>query len=75
MPLMTMFDKQLTFKMGQANVKHWIDDIMPLLDDTDVLGVEHFATHRVPLAQAPDAYRNFQDKTDGAFKIVLDPAA
>ena len=75
MPLMTMFDKQLTFKMGQANVKHWIDDIMPLLDDKDVLGVESFATHRVPLAQAPDAYRNFQDKTDGAFKVVLDPHA
>ncbi|MEN0015635.1 MAG: zinc-binding dehydrogenase, partial [Solirubrobacteraceae bacterium] len=73
MPLITMFDKQLTFRMGQANVKHWIDDITPLLDDKDVLGVESYATHRIPLAEAPQAYKTFQDKSDGAFKIVLKP--
>lgn len=31
--LFQMFDKQLTLRMGQANVKHWIDDILPLVDD------------------------------------------
>ena len=41
MPMLTMFDKQLQFRMGQANVKHWVDDIMPLLlDDADPLGTE-----------------------------------
>jgi threonine dehydrogenase-like Zn-dependent dehydrogenase len=74
MPLFTMFDKQLTFRMGQANVKHWIDDILPLLSgDDDVLGVESYATHRIPLAEAPEAYKAFQDKTDGTFKVVLKP--
>lgn len=75
MPLLTMFDKQLTFRMGQANVKRWIPEILPLLTDEDVLGVDHFATHRVPLSEAPKAYETFQKKADGAFKIVLDPAA
>ena len=55
MPMLQMFDKQLQLRMGQANVKRWADDIMPLLSDDDPLGVEEFATHRVPLEQAPEA--------------------
>lgn len=73
MPLLQMFDKQLQVRMGQANVKRWADDIMPLLGDDDPLGVEDFATHRMPLEQAPEAYRNFQQKTDGTVKVVFKP--
>ncbi len=74
MPLLQAFDKQIKLRMGQANVKRWVDDILPLLhDDSDPLGVDDFATHRVPLDQAPDAYKMFQDKTDGAFKVVFKP--
>jgi threonine dehydrogenase-like Zn-dependent dehydrogenase len=29
MPMLTLFDKQVTLRMGQANVKRWVDDIMP----------------------------------------------
>ncbi|MEO8689340.1 MAG: zinc-dependent alcohol dehydrogenase [Solirubrobacteraceae bacterium] len=73
LPMLTMFDKQINLRMGQANVKHWIDDIMPLLEDEDVLGVEGFATHRLPLDSAPQAYETFQKKQDGAIKILLQP--
>lgn len=73
MPMDTLFDKQIALRMGQANVKRWIDDIMPLLDDKDVLGVEEFATHRLPLEDAPLAYDMFQKKEDGAIKIILKP--
>jgi threonine dehydrogenase-like Zn-dependent dehydrogenase len=74
MPLLQAFDKQIKLRMGQANVKRWVDDILPLLhDESDPLGVDDFATHRVPLDQAPDAYKMFQDKTDGAFKVVFKP--
>ena len=59
--------------MGQANVKRWVDDIMPLLEDDDLLGVDDFATHRLPLTAAPEAYETFQKKQDGAIKIVLQP--
>jgi threonine dehydrogenase-like Zn-dependent dehydrogenase len=71
--MLQIFDKQLTLKMGQANVKRWIDDIMPLLADGDPLGVDGFATHHVPLEQAPEAYATFQAKADGAFKVVFKP--
>jgi threonine dehydrogenase-like Zn-dependent dehydrogenase len=73
LPMLTIFDKQIQLRMGQANVKRWVDDIMPLLMDGDPLGVEGFASHRVPLDQAPEAYAKFQTKEDGFFKVVLSP--
>ena len=73
LPLMTLFDKQIQLRMGQANVRRWTDDIMPLLGDEDPLGVDEFATHRLPLAEAPHAYEAFQKKQDGAVKVLLRP--
>ena len=74
MPMMDLFDKQIQIRMGQANVKSWIDEILPLVsDDSDPLGTEDFATHTLPLAEAPGAYKLFQEKEDGAIKIVLKP--
>jgi len=74
MPMMTMFDKQLQLRMGQCNVKSWIEDLLPLVEDpTDPLGVADLTTHRVPLEDAADAYEMFQTKRDGCIKVVLDP--
>ena len=70
----TLFDKQVQIRMGQANVKHWVDDLLPLVqDESDPLGVEDLATHRLPLVEAPRGYEIFQKKQDGAIKIVLEP--
>jgi len=73
MPMMSMFDKQIQLRMGQANVKKWVPEILPLLTDDDPLGVDDFATHRVGLEQAPHAYEIFQAKQEGAIKVVLQP--
>jgi threonine dehydrogenase-like Zn-dependent dehydrogenase len=73
LPMLTLFDKQVTLRMGQANVKRWVDDIMPLLTQDDPLGVDTFATHVLPLDQAPHAYEIFQKKQDGAVKVMLKP--
>ena len=73
LPMMTMFDKQLTLRMGQANVRRWVDDLLPLLTDDDPLGVDGFATHHVPLESAPDAYEMFAEKRDGAVKVLFKP--
>jgi threonine dehydrogenase-like Zn-dependent dehydrogenase len=73
LPMLTLFDKQIQLRMGQANVKRWVDDIMPLLANGDALGVEEFHTHRLPLERAPEAYEMFQKKQDGAVKILLSP--
>lgn len=73
LPMLTLFDKQIQLRMGQANVRRWSDEIMKLLTDDDPLGVEGFHTHRRPLDQAPQAYEAFQAKTDGTVKVLLSP--
>jgi threonine dehydrogenase-like Zn-dependent dehydrogenase len=73
LPMLTIFDKQIQLRMGQANVKRWAPDILPLLTDGDPLGAEGFHTHKLPLAEAPAAYEMFQKKRDGAVKVLLTP--
>lgn len=74
MPMLVLFDKQIQLRMGQANVKRWIPQLMPLVTaEEDPLGVEDFATHKLPLAQAPYGYKIFQQKQDGALKVLLQP--
>jgi threonine dehydrogenase-like Zn-dependent dehydrogenase len=73
-PMMQLFDKQIQLRMGQANVRRWIDEIMPLVTgDEDPLGTEDLATHQLPLAEAPHGYEIFQQKQDGAIKVLLKP--
>jgi threonine dehydrogenase-like Zn-dependent dehydrogenase len=73
MPMLTLFDKQIQLRMGQANVKRWAPEILPLLTDDDPLGVETFHTHAVPLTEAPRMYDMFQKKADGCVKVLLKP--
>jgi threonine dehydrogenase-like Zn-dependent dehydrogenase len=74
MPMMDLFDKQIQLRMGQANVRRWTPEILPLLEgDDDPLGVDDFTTHHMPLEDAPRAYDMFQKKRDGAVKILLHP--
>jgi threonine dehydrogenase-like Zn-dependent dehydrogenase len=73
MPMLQIFDKQLQLRMGQANVHRWVPDILPLLTDDDPLGVDGFATHRIPIEAAPQAYETFQAKKDGMVKVLIQP--
>ncbi|MCM6762877.1 alcohol dehydrogenase catalytic domain-containing protein [Rathayibacter sp. ZW T2_19] len=74
LPLKSMFDKQVTLKMGQCNVKRWIDELLPLVEDpSDPLGVMDLVTHHAPLEDAPGLYETFQKKEDGCIKVVLQP--
>jgi threonine dehydrogenase-like Zn-dependent dehydrogenase len=74
MPMLSMFDKGVTLRMGQAHVRRWIADLLPVVtDDADPLAVADLATHHLPLGEAPHAYEIFQKKQDGAVKIVLKP--
>jgi threonine dehydrogenase-like Zn-dependent dehydrogenase len=70
--MMQMFDKQLTVRMREANVRRWVDDLMPLLGD-DPLGVHDLVTRTVRLDDAPSAHAGFQKKQDGVVKVVFRP--
>lgn len=74
LPMKTLFDKQISLRMGQCNVKRWTDDLLPLVEDaSDPFGVMDLVTHRAPLADAPALYETFQKKQDGCIKVVLTP--
>jgi threonine dehydrogenase-like Zn-dependent dehydrogenase len=69
-----MFDRGVQLRMGQAHVRRWTNDLMPMvMDERDPLGVRSLATHHLPLEQAPEGYRMFRDKSDGCLKVVLHP--
>ena len=74
LPMLQLFDKQVQLRMGQANVWRWVPELLPLVLDGDPLGAESFASHRLPLEQAPEAYEKFQKKEDGFVKVLLQPA-
>jgi len=72
--MMKLFDRQVSIRMGQANVRRWSDELYALLDqDEDVFDVENLPSHHLPLEEGPDAYRTFQKKQDGCIKVVLRP--
>ena len=74
MPMMEMFDRGVTLRMGQCHVRRWTEELRPLvLDPADPLGTEQLATHVLPLDAAPEGYRMFQAKDDGCIKVVLRP--
>jgi threonine dehydrogenase-like Zn-dependent dehydrogenase len=74
MPMMEMFDRGVQLRMGQARVKRWIDDLMPIVSDaSDPLGVTSFASRHLPLEQAPHGYEIFRNKDEGCIKVVLQP--
>jgi threonine dehydrogenase-like Zn-dependent dehydrogenase len=73
LPLGELFDRQISIRMGQANVRRWSDDILPLLNDDDPLGTGDLTTHTLPLDRAAHGYDIFQRKVDGAIKVVLQP--
>ena len=72
--MMDMFDKQVQLRIGQCNVRRWIDVLLPLVQaESDPLGVLDLVTHTVPIARAPEMYKTFQEKTDGCVKVVIEP--
>ena len=73
MPMFQLFDKQIQLRMGQANVRAWTDELLAMLVDDDPFGVDTFATHHLPLDEAPKAYEQFQKKEDGMVKVVFKP--
>ena len=73
MPMFQLFDKQVQLRMGQANVRSWTDELLAMLVDDDPFGVDSFATHHLPLDEAPEAYETFQKKEDGMVKVVFKP--
>ena len=72
LPMGAFVNKGLTMKSGQTHVHRYMK---PLLDkvQSGEIDPSFVITHRIPLAQAPEAYKTFRDKEDGCIKVVLQP--
>jgi threonine dehydrogenase-like Zn-dependent dehydrogenase len=72
MPIGSFMNRSLTLKTGQTHVQRYLK---PLLDRVQAGEIDPsvIITHRMPLEQAPDAYRMFRDKQDECVKVVLRP--
>lgn len=73
LPLMTLAEKHIQLRTGRTNVHRWSEDIRSFLADDDPLGVDDFATHHLPLEQAPHAYDILHRGGDGAVEVLLRP--
>lgn len=71
-PLGAAFAKGLTIKMGQTHVMNYL---RPLLDriERGEIDPTFVITHRLPLDEAPRAYRMFRNKQSECVKVVLKP--
>ena len=66
------FAKGLTFKMGQTHVHRYMRPLLERIQNGEI-DLSFLITHRLPLDQAPAAYRTFRDKADQCIKVVLKP--
>ena len=72
MPIGSFMNRSLTLKTGQTHVQRYLK---PLLDRVQRGEIDPsvIITHRMPLDEAPDAYKMFRDKQDECVKVVLKP--
>ncbi|MFB4213421.1 alcohol dehydrogenase catalytic domain-containing protein [Shouchella sp. JSM 1781072] len=71
-PLGDFFTRNVSLKMGQAPVVHLMPKLYEMIknktfDPTDII------THKVKLEDASDAYRVFDEKTEGSIKTIFKP--
>ncbi|MGZ4135060.1 MAG: glutathione-dependent formaldehyde dehydrogenase, partial [Tumebacillaceae bacterium] len=71
-PLGDLFARNITLKMGQAPIIHYMPDLYEMIKK-DVFDPTDIITHRVPLTEAERMYDIFDEKHDGCIKVILKP--
>ncbi|RXT04913.1 zinc-dependent alcohol dehydrogenase [Ammoniphilus sp. CFH 90114] len=71
-PLGDLFARNITLKMGQAPVIHYLPELYEKIkrnefNPTDII------THRMPLSEAEHGYGIFDQKLDDCIKVILKP--
>lgn len=71
-PIGSAFAKGLTFRMGQTHVPKYMQMLLDRIE-RDEIDPSQIISHRLPIEEAPEAYRIFRDKQDHCTKVVLKP--
>jgi threonine dehydrogenase-like Zn-dependent dehydrogenase len=73
-PTGALMNKALTIKTGQCHVHRYVPELLDRIRKGEI-DPSFVVTHRLPLSQAPEAYKLFRFRQDECIKVVLDPAA
>jgi threonine dehydrogenase-like Zn-dependent dehydrogenase len=71
-PMGSFMNRSLTMKTGQTHVHRYLKPLLERIRKGEI-DPSFIITHRLPLDQAPQAYRMFRDKQDDCLKVVLKP--
>jgi threonine dehydrogenase-like Zn-dependent dehydrogenase len=71
-PMGAVMNRSLTIKAGQAHVQRYMRPLLERIQRGEI-DPTFVITHRLPLEDAPHAYRMFRDKQDDCLKVVLKP--
>lgn len=71
-PFGAAMNKGLTMRMGQTHMQRYLRPLLELIEQGKI-DPSFIVTHRLPLDEAPKAYKTFRDKEDGCIKVVLKP--
>jgi threonine dehydrogenase-like Zn-dependent dehydrogenase len=74
MPMGQYMNKGLTMKTGQTHMMRYMQPLLERIQKGEI-DPTFIISHRVPLHEAPNMYRTFNDKQDECSKVVLDPWA
>jgi 2-desacetyl-2-hydroxyethyl bacteriochlorophyllide A dehydrogenase len=73
-PMAVMLFKKLTLRVTLASIPSTWPALVPLVE-SGKLRPEQVFTHRLPLSEAAEAYRLFEQRDDGCLKVLLDPTS
>ena len=71
-PWQMLFKKSIRISMGRDDDERYNTQLRDMII-TGRAKPSKIVSHRLPLSQAPDAFRKFDQRTDGYIKVVLDP--
>jgi glutathione-independent formaldehyde dehydrogenase len=72
-PWPELFRKDITIGMGRDHDKRYMARLRDLII-TGHAKPSVIVSHRLPFADAPDAFRRFDRREEGYIKVVLDPS-
>jgi len=72
LPFGAFMNKGLTMRTGQTHMQRYMKPLLAKIEAGEI-DPSFVITHRVKLADAPEAYKTFRDKKDGCIKVVLTP--
>lgn len=71
-PMGAFMNKGLTLKTGQTHMQRYMKPLLEKIEKGEI-DPSFVITHRLPLEDAPEAYKTFRDKKDACIKVVLKP--